>query len=157
MAHKTMVDGTAYEIKGGRTLVDGTAYDVKRGKTLVDGTAYEIGFGCTVTISVKCDWKNKAYVVIGGTKYDASDSGAYTETISVQSGTTMECYVISEYDAPNAGQVLLNGVVVAENWYLTSPTLIYTYTISGNITVTTSHSYYVSGSGLYGKIKIVEQ
>lgn len=33
--HKTMVDGTAYEIKGGRTLVDGTAYDVKKGKTLV--------------------------------------------------------------------------------------------------------------------------
>lgn len=158
MAHKTMVNGTAYEIKSGRTLVDGAAYDVKKGKTLVGGTAYEIGFGCTVTISVKCDWKNKAYVVIDGTKYDASDSGgAYTETISVQPGTTMECYVISEYGAPNAGQVLLNGVVVAEEWYLTSPTLKYTYTISSDITVTTQHSYYVSGDGIYGKIEIVEQ
>ena len=77
MAHRTMVDGTAYEIKGGRTLVDGTAYDVKKGKTLVGGTAYEIGFGCTVTINVRCDWKNKAYVVIDGTKYDASDSSVY--------------------------------------------------------------------------------
>lgn len=156
--HKTMVDGTAYEIKGGRTLVDGTAYDVKKGKTLVGGTAYEIGFGCTVTINVRCDWKNKAYVVIDGTKYDVSDSGgAYTETISVQPGTTMECYVISENGAPAAGQVLLNGTEVASHWYLTSPTLIYTYTISGNIKVTTSHSYYVSGDGIYGKIKIVEQ
>ena len=69
----------------------------------------------------------------------------------------MECYVISENGAPAAGQVLLNGTEVASHWYLTSPTLIYTYTISGNIKVTTSHSYYVSGDGIYGKIEIVEQ
>ena len=52
MSHKTMVDGTAYDIKGGRTLVNGTAYDVKRGKTLVDGTTYEIGFSKTQTVIV---------------------------------------------------------------------------------------------------------
>ena len=45
MAHKTMVDGTSYEITGGKTLVDGTAYSIKSGKTLVDGTAYGIEFG----------------------------------------------------------------------------------------------------------------
>lgn len=45
MAHKTLMDGTAYEINGGKTLVGGSAYSIDKGKTLVDGTAYEIGFG----------------------------------------------------------------------------------------------------------------
>lgn len=44
MAHKTLIDGTAYEISGGKALVNGTAYSIKNGKTLVGGTAYEIGF-----------------------------------------------------------------------------------------------------------------
>lgn len=44
MAHKTLINGTAYDIKGGKTLIDGTAYSVNGGKTLVNGTAYEVGF-----------------------------------------------------------------------------------------------------------------
>ena len=44
MAHKTLIDGVAYEISGGKTLVDGTAYSIKNGKILAGGTAYEIGF-----------------------------------------------------------------------------------------------------------------
>ena len=44
MAHKTLIDGTAYEVKGGRTLVDGTGYSIKGGRTLVDGTGYDISF-----------------------------------------------------------------------------------------------------------------
>lgn len=42
MAQKTLVDGTAYEISGGRTLVNGTGYTIKSGRTLVDGTGYTI-------------------------------------------------------------------------------------------------------------------
>lgn len=45
MAHKTLINGTAYEITGGRTLVNGTGYSIDKGKTLVGGTAYEVGFG----------------------------------------------------------------------------------------------------------------
>ena len=44
MAHKTLIDGTEYEIKGGLTLVEGTSYGVKDGKVLVDGTEYSISF-----------------------------------------------------------------------------------------------------------------
>lgn len=44
MAGKTLIGGTAYEIKGGRTLVNGTAYGISGGKTLVNGTAYGIHF-----------------------------------------------------------------------------------------------------------------
>lgn len=47
MAHKTLIDGTSYEVTGGRTLVDGTGYDVTGGRTLVDGTGYDVGFGVT--------------------------------------------------------------------------------------------------------------
>lgn len=48
MAHKTLVNGTSYEIGGGKTLVNGTAYSISGGKTLVGGTAYEIGFGTQI-------------------------------------------------------------------------------------------------------------
>lgn len=44
MAHKTLIDGTAYEISGGKTLISGTVYDITGGKTLIEGTTYEIGF-----------------------------------------------------------------------------------------------------------------
>ena len=45
MAHKTLVNGTSYEISGGKTLVNGTAYSISGGKTLVGGTTYKIGLG----------------------------------------------------------------------------------------------------------------
>jgi hypothetical protein len=44
MAHKTLVNGTAYNIIGGKTLVGGTGYSIKSGKTLVNGTGYDILF-----------------------------------------------------------------------------------------------------------------
>lgn len=43
MAHKTLINGTAYEVNGGRTLINGTGYNIVSGKTLIGGTAYEIG------------------------------------------------------------------------------------------------------------------
>ena len=49
MAHKNMIDGTAYDTKGGRCLVDGTGYDIKKGRTLVDGTGDDIKFGDGLT------------------------------------------------------------------------------------------------------------
>lgn len=42
--HKTLINGTGYEIKSGRVLIDGTGYSIKKGRTLIDGTGYDIGF-----------------------------------------------------------------------------------------------------------------
>lgn len=42
--HKTLVNGTAYEVKGGKCMVNGTAYDIKKGRTLIGGTGYDITF-----------------------------------------------------------------------------------------------------------------
>lgn len=44
MAHKTLVNGTAYEVNGGKCLVNGTSYDIKKGRTLIGGTGYDITF-----------------------------------------------------------------------------------------------------------------
>ena len=49
MAHKTIVGGTSYAIKGGKGMVGGTSFGVKKGKTMVDGTVYEIGFGQAIS------------------------------------------------------------------------------------------------------------
>ena len=45
--HKTLVNGTAYEVKGGKCLVNGTVYSIKKGRTLIDGTGYDIAFAPT--------------------------------------------------------------------------------------------------------------
>lgn len=45
MAHKTMKDGTVYDITGGSVLTGGTSYALQQGKTLESGTLYHINFG----------------------------------------------------------------------------------------------------------------
>lgn len=46
--HKTLIDGTGYEIKSGRVLIAGTGYGVKKGRTLIGGTGYDIKFATPV-------------------------------------------------------------------------------------------------------------
>lgn len=42
--HKTLVNGTAYEVKGGKCMVGGTVYNILKGRTLIGGTGYDINF-----------------------------------------------------------------------------------------------------------------
>lgn len=56
MAHKTLIDGTAYTIKGGKDLIDGTAYTKKQGKTLIDGTEKTIGVGVDKSVFADNEW-----------------------------------------------------------------------------------------------------
>lgn len=44
MAHKTIINGTVYEVNGGECLVNGTVYDIKKGRTLIGGAGYDINF-----------------------------------------------------------------------------------------------------------------
>lgn len=50
MAHKTLISGTAYTVKGGRDLIAGTGYAKKQGKTLINGTTFTLSFGRVVTV-----------------------------------------------------------------------------------------------------------
>lgn len=43
-AHKTLINGTAYEVKGGKCLVNGTVYNILKGRTLIAGTGYAVKF-----------------------------------------------------------------------------------------------------------------
>lgn len=60
MAHKTLLNGTAYGIKGGTTRISGTSYSVKKGKTLIGGTGYDVNFVPTPEASTLdgCSWAN---------------------------------------------------------------------------------------------------
>lgn len=40
--HKTLVNGTAYEVQGGKCMVNGTVYNILKGRTLIDGTGYDV-------------------------------------------------------------------------------------------------------------------
>ncbi len=44
MAHKVKINGTNYEVTGGRTLIGATGYDVSDGNTKIAATGYDVGF-----------------------------------------------------------------------------------------------------------------
>lgn len=56
MSHKTLVNGTACEVKGGKCLVNGTAYSIKKGRTLINGTGEDIVFSSVSPILDETDW-----------------------------------------------------------------------------------------------------
>ena len=86
MAHKTLIDGTAYTVSGGRTLVDGTSYSVKNGKVLVDGTEYDISFVLSPAVldlwigsnsnynRINCIMYANGYWVVGGVYFYSDDN-----------------------------------------------------------------------------------
>lgn len=76
MGHKILVDGTAYEITGGRTLIDGTGYDIKKGRTLIDGTGYDILFTPPPLI-----------VYDGGSELVNGTEASKSSNVSITSGT----------------------------------------------------------------------
>lgn len=96
MAHKTLIGGTAYEIKGGRTLVNGTDYDIKAGKTLVGGTAYDVSFGEPVMVNVSlfrgAENASVAYAEVNGVKFAGTKTGLQVmsgDIIKLYGGTTL--------------------------------------------------------------------
>lgn len=44
MGQKVEINGTGYDLKGGKPLIGGTAYAIKKGRTLIGGTGYDISF-----------------------------------------------------------------------------------------------------------------
>lgn len=50
-AHKTIINGTAYEVKGGKCMVNGTVYNILKGRTLINGTGYDINFEPDVSLT----------------------------------------------------------------------------------------------------------
>ena len=51
MAHRTLINGTGYDISGGREMIWGTGYDCKAGKTIIGGTAFTIPFAKVIPLN----------------------------------------------------------------------------------------------------------
>lgn len=127
MAHKTLVDGTVYEIDKGKTLVNGTGYAIDKGKTLVGGTAYDVGFTEFVIVNIarlaaSTVNADAARVTINGVVYDGSE----TVELNVEVGTNIECYIV--VSSTNA-YISVNGEKVL------TATGAYTYTLTKNCTI----------------------
>lgn len=52
MGQKAEINGTWYDLKGGKPLIGGTAYAVKKGRTLIEGTGYDISFAKSIPITI---------------------------------------------------------------------------------------------------------
>ena len=159
MAHKTMISGTAYEVKGGRTMVDGSVYDIKKGRTLIDGTGYDIEFGCTVQLTRESIGGIRfAWVKINDTTFPLStDDSSVSMTINVPAGTICECFFQTPgSEATTYPAVYLNGIEVAHSWYPDHFTPIYTYTINQSVSILVQDFGYSLENNEYGRIDITE-
>lgn len=99
--HRTMADGTSFEITAGRVMVDGTMYDIKNGRTLVGGTLFDIEF------------KNTLYDLSCGDMVYLNVNGVPTEFIIVQQDRPSEIY-----DESCAGiWLLMNKIDTKGRWH----------------------------------------
>ena len=55
MAHKTLIDGTAYNVVSGTSMISGAQYNIVNGKTLINGTGYNINFALPKTAMLYSD------------------------------------------------------------------------------------------------------
>ena len=94
MAHKTLVNGTAYEVKGGKCLVNGTSYDIKKGRTLINGTGYDIMFAPPIMlvkgdlITMNLDGTSRLYRVLSVNGNVCKVLGMWDDFTSKYNGTS---------------------------------------------------------------------
>lgn len=81
--HKTLIDGTGYEMKSGRVLIAGTGYDIKKGRTLIGGTGYDIKFATPIgellagtVVYMNVDGTRTPYIIVHQGNPDTSVYGA---------------------------------------------------------------------------------
>ena len=111
-SHKTLVDGTQYDLKAGRCLVGGTAYSVKKGRTLIGGTAYEISFWPDIcTLIIKGTAQGSATGAVIPTEHkDEPLYYAYSDgTYQLTPGTSITLYAWNYY----ACRIYVNDELVA--------------------------------------------
>ena len=91
MSHKTLIDGTSYNIIGGTSMIDGTTYNIVGGKTLIDGTGYNIPFNLEPSTSI-ATFYNDGSLIFSDPNYQDG-----TKTIIKQYRRYLNMY-IDDYD-----------------------------------------------------------
>lgn len=66
--HRTLINGTAYEVKGGKCMVNGTVYNILKGRTLIDGTGYDIALSSAGTKIETLNVGQSVYANVGGVR-----------------------------------------------------------------------------------------
>lgn len=69
MGQKAEINGTGYDLKGGKTLIGGTAYAIKKGRTLIGGTGYDISLESGTPLS-EIPVGNTVKIAVNGTIRD---------------------------------------------------------------------------------------
>lgn len=129
MAHKTLIGGTAYDVKSGRALISGTGYDIKKGRTLIDGTGYDIKFGVPVgelavgtSVYMNVGGVRKEFIIVhqgnpNPAIYDASCNGTWLMIKDIydtsESGFTTTTSFDPKYSTSKAFQHLNETVLQA--------------------------------------------
>ena len=123
MAHKTLIGGTAYEIKGGRDLIGGTGYAKKKGRVLVNGTGYDIPFSSGIPIGtipvgsvVKIGVNGKSYdflvvnqgVPSNSSRYDSSCSGTWLLMKNIYENRVWQSKNVNKYESSDIHSYLNN-------------------------------------------------
>ena len=144
--HKALINGTIYEVTGGKCLVNGTVYNILKGRTLIAGTGYDItliGLGCKVNITGQGSTKEgcTSYVEVGGRKIVAP------EVLVLPRGT--EIVARGWYNFGEGGVYLNGSPVVQVSGAISS----YVYTVEADVSVDLSH--YPTYPN-HGKVSIVE-
>lgn len=143
--HKTLVNGTAYEVKGGKCLVNGTAYSIKKGRTLIGGTGYDIPFGSNkIKVTITAPKTGYASVTIGGVRYSSAAE------LEVDPGTAINCVV--KGSATNVkGYIYRNGKAVGSS-------NAYSMTAEKDVSIELTYTTTISGSALiyHGQINITD-
>lgn len=148
-AHKTLVNGTAYEVKGGKCLVNGTVYSIKKGRTLIDGTGYDITFGPPMPvkgdlITMNLDGTDRLYrvlKVVNGTTvevltmWNVSTSSEFGSN-NTYSGSTLDRYLNTTWYNTLSSDA--KAAIVPKNINQ------YQYSYSSNVYNQTTHSSYAN-------------
>ena len=134
-AHKTIVNGTAYTVKGGKCMVNGTVYNILKGRTLINGTGWDITFPSAVTMPVKgdlitmnldgTDRQYRVLKIVDGTTvevlgmWNVSTSNMFGSN-NTYSGNTLDTYLNSTWynslsSAAKAAIVPKN--ITQDSWY----------------------------------------
>lgn len=158
MSHKTLVNGTAYEVKGGKCLVNGTVYSIKKGRTLIGGTGYDITFGpkkytinLTLTKETNKELSNSLRYVYIGSK--SGERHSPEDIFDIEDGIKLVVEAGSFYSSGKGRcKIFLDGKSVAQGG--SKRNAEYTFTPASNCTIEFVHKYLPSADAVYAEAYI---
>lgn len=121
-AHKTLINGTAYTVKGGKCMVNGTVYNILKGRTLIDGTGYDITLPSAGTKLSTLDVGQSVFANVNGKKteflvvHQGLPSSRYDDSCNDTWLLMKDCYENRKWHSSNVNKYETSDI----NTYLNS-------------------------------------